>query len=321
MKYKLLSGCAAAMLALSACAQVTVTDTPSRAGPVAAPMSAPTNVNAGGSAEARAALAQLVAERGFDTRTLQGLEGPAGPATYTRSDIALHSVRSVELPGVSGYFFRTSIVEVKAGDVVPVHSHAGRPAIATVLSGAVTHHGSDGKSFEIKAGEATPSAGGLAEWWHNKGDQPATIWIVDLCGAAHGCTDEDVSAIIDLGGVASGPVANPPMGEGPSKAEVLIEVALANEFPDMAAAIGDRQLRLRRVEWAPGRIVPPHNHATRPNYIWIQQGAFTAYDPSGQRVINDGSVVLERGAVEGAWKNNGDETVVLYAVDIVNPAG
>lgn len=313
MKYAVLLCGVAVLAATPACAQRNLSAMSS------APISAPTNVNAGGSWKARSDLARLVNEKGFETRTLQGLEGPAGPATYTRSDIALHRIRPAELPGVENYYFRTSIVEVKARDVVPVHSHAGRPAIATVLSGSVTHHGSDGESFVINAGEAIPSAGGLAEWWHNKADTPATIWIVDLCGEPHGCTAEDVSAITDLGGPARGPLANPPQGEGPSKAEVLIEVDLADEFPEAAAQIGERDLRLRRIEWEPGRIVPPHNHATRPNYIWIQQGDFTAYDANGQHVVSAGSVALERGAMEGAWKNNGDETVVLYAVDIVNP--
>jgi quercetin dioxygenase-like cupin family protein len=280
----------------------------------------PGDPDLGGSPEAAAQLAQLV-ESGVvaNMNTIQNLEGPAGPATYVRSRIGLHEVTPEELPGVEGYHFRTSFVEVGAGDVVPVHSHAGRPAIALILEGEVWHHGSDNQSYLLETGSANPSAGGIAEWWYNPGEDAAKIWIVDLCGPSHGCSEEDLGEVMDLGGPDAGPVAAAPEGEGPSAAEVLLTVPLAPEFPEAAEAIDDRQLRVRRIEWAPGRIVPPHSHVGRPTFIWIEQGDFTFYSHDGQRVIEEGSVVIERGEVEHAWKNNGDETVVLYAVDIVDP--
>lgn len=80
----------------------------------------------------------------------------------------------------------------------------------------------------------------------------------------------------------------------------------------------DRRFRLRRLEVAPGGVVPWHSHADRPALISVVSGAITEYSSSCKAPIEHkaGEVSVEQGGLSHWWKNNGSETAVLYSADL-----
>ena len=72
---------------------------------------------------------------------------------------------------------------VQPGGVVPLHSHAGRPALITVVSGAITEYRSTcSVGIDHKAGEVSAEDGGISHWWRNNGKVAAVLLSADVKG-------------------------------------------------------------------------------------------------------------------------------------------
>lgn len=82
---------------------------------------------------------------------------------------------------IDGRLFRMRRLEIKAGGVVPWHSHAARPAIIYVVQGEVTEYASScSVPIVHKAGEATPELSVTSHWWKNTGKTTAILLSADL---------------------------------------------------------------------------------------------------------------------------------------------
>jgi len=288
-----------------------------------APADAVPHTARGGSEAAKAAVERLAAEQGVETRTARGLTGPASLKGVKRVEITTHDPGEDVLPGVGGHLFRSSYVDVEPGGLVAVHPHADRPGFLQVVSGTIMLHKSDAASHEMRPGDFTAATDQLAHWWENRGDETVRIWVVDLCDAEHarGCAPGMTDGATPVGSDDGATLSESPEGEPPSVGR-MAAIDLMGEFPDAVHdGVGDRVLRLRRVEIAPGGAVPAHPQPERPNYFRIAEGELRLHTPEGTRMLEQGSIVLERGTSERAFDNPGDAAVVLHAVDIVDPEG
>ena len=102
---------------------------------------------------------------------------PAGVTDEVLSAIDL----SKEAVKLNDRMFRLRRLEVQSGGVVPLHSHADRPALIYVVSGSITEHNS-ACSVPIvhQAGEAASESIGLTHWWQNTGSEVAVLLSADL---------------------------------------------------------------------------------------------------------------------------------------------
>ena len=82
---------------------------------------------------------------------------------------------------VEGRQLRTRRLVVQPGGIVPVHSHADRPALIVVVSGSITEHRSDAATpVEHRAGDISREADGISHYWINHGSEPAVLLSSDV---------------------------------------------------------------------------------------------------------------------------------------------
>ena len=83
--------------------------------------------------------------------------------------------------GVPGRQLRTRRLVVQPGGVVPMHSHADRPALIVTVSGQITEHRSTCTAPIVHhAGDISREAEGLSHWWVNEGSEPAVLLSSDV---------------------------------------------------------------------------------------------------------------------------------------------
>ena len=82
---------------------------------------------------------------------------------------------------VDGRQLRTRRLVVQPGGIVPIHSHADRPALIVTLSGSITEHRSDcATPIEHSAGDISREAEGISHYWINHGNAPAVLLSSDV---------------------------------------------------------------------------------------------------------------------------------------------
>jgi quercetin dioxygenase-like cupin family protein len=82
---------------------------------------------------------------------------------------------------VPGRAFRMRRLEIMPGGIVPLHSHAERPAHIYVVSGEIVEHRSTcAVPIVHKAGEVAVEAGSLSHWWRNEGTVPVVLISADI---------------------------------------------------------------------------------------------------------------------------------------------
>src|SRR5437868_4259942 len=100
-------------------------------------------------------------------------------------------------------------------------------------------------------------------------------------------------------------------GFSASKATV---VDLGPEFPGTAGL----QLRMRVLTIAPGGHIGLHNHKERPAVVYFMQGTDTATRDDGtSQTFKPGDTVAETGATIHWHRNDGQDPVILIAVDVL----
>jgi quercetin dioxygenase-like cupin family protein len=87
---------------------------------------------------------------------------------------------SGEIDGVAGRQLRLRTVTLAPGGVVALHSHNGRPAVATVMQGTLTEHRDNGVVVERKQGESWTEGKEVTHWAENKGDVAVVVIAVDV---------------------------------------------------------------------------------------------------------------------------------------------
>jgi quercetin dioxygenase-like cupin family protein len=92
-----------------------------------------------------------------------------------------------EFPGIedmNGRQLRMRLWTIKPGGIVPLHSHAGRPAIMYILEGAILEHRDDqDEPILHEGGGISKESGGVTHWWQNEGDVDVKLVAVDIFNA------------------------------------------------------------------------------------------------------------------------------------------
>ena len=97
------------------------------------------------------------------------------------TDTVIGSINLASEINVDGRQLRTRRLVVQPGGIVPVHSHADRPALIVVVSGAITEHRSDSVTpVEHRAGDISREADGISHYWINHGSEPAVLQSSDV---------------------------------------------------------------------------------------------------------------------------------------------
>lgn len=116
----------------------------------------------------------------------QGQEKPnalAGAPTMPK-DVTDDVIGSVDLEKeimVKGRDLRLRRLVLQPGGIVPLHSHAGRPALIITVSGQVSEYRSTcAVPIVHRAGEVSSESGGLSHWWRNEGSEPAILLSADV---------------------------------------------------------------------------------------------------------------------------------------------
>lgn len=82
---------------------------------------------------------------------------------------------------VDGRQLRTRRLVVKPGGIVPLHSHADRPALIVTVSGSITENRSDCLvPITHRAGDISREADGISHYWVNHGKVPAVLLSSDV---------------------------------------------------------------------------------------------------------------------------------------------
>ena len=88
---------------------------------------------------------------------------------------------ATEIPGMEGRRLRMRYWTVEPGGVVPLHSHANRPAMIYFLEGEIIQHRDDKPEPELyRPGEVSIENNGVRHWWENKGDRTVKMIAVDI---------------------------------------------------------------------------------------------------------------------------------------------
>jgi len=85
-----------------------------------------------------------------------------------------------EVDGVAGRQLRMRTVTLAPGGVVALHSHNGRPAVATVVQGTLTEHRDNGEVMERHQGDSWTEGKDVTHWAENKGDIAVIVIAVDV---------------------------------------------------------------------------------------------------------------------------------------------
>lgn len=92
---------------------------------------------------------------------------------------------SKEPAAIKGRQFRLRQLDIKAGGVVPWHSHTERPAMIYIVSGEVVEYASNcAVPIVHKAGDVAAEKNGTSHWWQNTGNSTAVLISVDLLPVA-----------------------------------------------------------------------------------------------------------------------------------------
>lgn len=282
------------------------------------PTSPPVDTTLGGTGAAMHSLSQVAAIPG-KIKILQNLSGPNFGAGRERQFVHIVPMTQKHLPGVEDYFMRSSYVVLSPRGFAPIHSHVRRPAYLQAVSGAITQHRSDGLSLTMGYGDFTFSSDELAHWWINESDDTAIrLWIVELCNVDHGCkqaVDEGGALVLDQ---SSKPKRSKGKAISP-ETKTLMSIDLAGEFKD-APKLGSRELRLRRIEIAPGAVVAKADLGAQPTFFRIDSGELIMTDSKGTHAFPTHTIVYADSAPNGPhWRNPGTDAAVLYVVDLVDP--
>jgi quercetin dioxygenase-like cupin family protein len=108
-----------------------------------------------------------------------------------------------------------------------------------------------------------------------------------------------------------------PMSTEPAKG-VTDVVVRSTDLAKEPVAIAGRALRARRLDVAPGGVVPWHSHGDRPAQILIASGEIVEYASTCAVPIvhKAGDITAEKSPTSHWWKNLGSVPVVIYSFDL-----
>lgn len=95
----------------------------------------------------------------------------------------------------------------------------------------------------------------------------------------------------------------------------LMEIIL----PEGVKPLGQRIMRMRRVDVGPKGKVPIHSHFNRPAILFVAKGEYKEYNSKYEepRTFKEGDLLVESGDMTHWGENPSDtEAVVIYAFDL-----
>jgi quercetin dioxygenase-like cupin family protein len=109
-----------------------------------------------------------------------------------------------------------------------------------------------------------------------------------------------------------------PMSAAEPAQGVTDTVVSSTDLAKEPVAIAGRALRARRLDIAPGGVVPWHSHGDRPAQILIASGEIVEYASTCAVPIRHkaGDITAERHPTAHWWKNHGTAPVVIYSFDL-----
>lgn len=112
--------------------------------------------------------------------TANALTGaPTMPSMVT--DDVIGAVDLAKEINVDNRDLRLRRLVIQPGGIVPLHSHAGRPALIITVKGEVSEYRSScAVPIVHKAGEVSMESGGISHWWKNTGKVPAELLSADV---------------------------------------------------------------------------------------------------------------------------------------------
>ncbi|HEY7239710.1 MAG TPA: cupin domain-containing protein [Burkholderiales bacterium] len=122
-----------------------------------------------------------------------------------------------------------------------------------------------------------------------------------------------IATVLLLGLVAAPVVAQ----QKPEKTKGVEESRL-QQFGVLQIAPG-RDLRLRRIVFAPGGAVAEHSHSDRPGMVYVLEGSMTERRGGTARVVKAGDSWIEDAGTLHWLENNTDKPCVFLAVDLIKP--
>lgn len=137
-------------------------------------------------AAACAAAIALSAAPAFAGECPAGQDGvnPLTDAATTPSRVTDDVIASIDLGngyGVPGRNLRMRRLVVEPGGIVPLHSHAERPANIYVVKGEITEYRSTCLvGVRHRAGEVVAEQGEVSHWWRNNSGRRAVLISADI---------------------------------------------------------------------------------------------------------------------------------------------
>ena len=110
-------------------------------------------------------------------------DAPTAPDRVTDDVIA--SIDLTGRYGVTGRNLRLRRLVVEPGGVVPLHSHADRPANIYIVDGEITEYSSAcAVGITHRKGDVVAEQGELSHWWRNNSRRRAVLLSADIPPAA-----------------------------------------------------------------------------------------------------------------------------------------
>lgn len=107
---------------------------------------------------------------------------PSSAAAKAVTDKVLSQINLAdEKLALKGYNMRVRRLEVQPGGIVPWHSHADRPALIYIVSGAIYENASNcAVPILHQAGEVARETHATSHWWQNTGKVPVVLLSFDI---------------------------------------------------------------------------------------------------------------------------------------------
>ncbi|MEM8653174.1 MAG: cupin domain-containing protein [Pseudomonadota bacterium] len=238
------------------------------------------------------------------TRVLNGLEGPSGANNISNVPIANAPLADEGLGQIAGYNLRTRSWDISADTgIVPIHSHADRPAIVFTLTGQIYEYRSDAQDRIMhSAGGLSLEEGDVTHWWLNEGPENVRLIAFDVFNAK-----------------GDAPVAATPVVQDfdlPAQSGAMLELlGVVDIEGHYDGEKGDGlALSAYRAVIEPGGVLPSFVAAGEPLQVWVWQGAVTEHRSDADAPV---TLAAEEGAHLGGgaqayWETTGDVPAELF---------
>ncbi|MEE4187445.1 MAG: hypothetical protein V2I76_03230 [Roseobacter sp.] len=237
------------------------------------------------------------------TRVIHGLEGPSKARSISN---AVHGNAPLATEGIAtltGRNLRTRFWTIPENGIVPIHDHANRPAVFTILSGEIYEYTSTSPDRVLhKTGGLALEEGALAHWWLNEGAETVHLIAFDVFAPGKNAVRE----------VSGRPQAAKLAAPADHKAEHLFlgAVDIGGHFDDgTGEGLG---LTTYRTTIEPGGSFADFTTAGEPLQVFVWQGEVLKHSSDGQDVLAAHTGDSLATGETAWWENTSDTPAVLY---------